>query len=335
MNLRYALASAALALLAFGLPAQTVTIKIASQAPENTPIGAGLAKLSADYKRISNGQVVLKVFHNGSQGDEEGMRQKMNTGLLDGALFDTFGLSHISPEAMALSAPAVIGDERELDAVLVKATPVIRRHIEEKGYQVGALTTVGWVRFFSHYTIKTPDDLRKYKIAVNPYEKELIELYKLAGLNIVMSPLTTMLQQLQAKSVDVFYTTPTYLSYQWTSYTGVASHMTDMRVCPVVGGIVFRKQSWERIPAQYREGLLAATEAVGRQVSTDFLLKESAIISDLSKNGLTVVGVSDSDRLAWRTEFAKAVEKGTGPVFTKEMMDLINQALAEYRSSHK
>ena len=335
MNLKSALASAVLAFLALGLPAQTITIKIASQAPENTPIGAGLSKLASDFKRISNGQVILKVFHNGSQGDEEGMRQKMNTGLLDAALFDTFGLSHISPEAMALSAPAVIGDENELEAVLAKATPVIRRHIEEKGYQVGALTTVGWVRFFSRYVIKTPDDLRKYKIAVNPYEKELIELYKLAGLNIVMSPLTTMLQQLQAKSVDVFYTLPTYLSYQWTSFAGVASHMTDMRVCPVVGGIIFRKQSWEKIPAQFREAMLAATEAVGQQVSSDFLKKETTIIADLSRNGLTVVSVSDADRLAWRSEFAKAVAKGTGPVYTKEMMDLINQTLAEYRSSHK
>jgi TRAP-type transport system periplasmic protein len=335
MNLKSALVSAVISFSAFSLAAQTVTLKIASQAPENTPIGSGLAKLAADYKRISNGRVVLKIFHNGSQGDEEGMRQKMNTGLLDGALFDTFGLSHISPEAMALSAPAVIADDKELVLVLAKTTPIIRRHIEEKGYQVGALTTIGWVRFFSRYSIRSPDDLRKYKIAVNPYETELIQLYKLTGLNIVMSPLTTMLQQLQAKSVDVFYTTPTYLAYQWTSFQSVASHMTDLRVCPVVGGIVFRKQSWEKIPPEFREGILAATEAMGDDVSREFAKKESTIVSDLSKNGLILVAVSDSDRLAWRADFAKAVEKGTGTVFTKEMMDIINSTLAEYRGSTK
>lgn len=335
MKLKTAALAATILAFALSLGAQTVTLKIASQAPENTPVGAGLAKLAAEYRRISGGRVQLRVFHNGSQGDEEGMRQKMNTGLLDGALFDTFGLTHISPETMALSAPAVIGDKDELDYVLERATPLIRKRIEEKGYQVGAMTMVGWVHFFSRYPIKSPDDLRKYRIAVNPYEKELIQLYKLAGLSIVLSPLTTMLQQLQARSVDVFYTTPSYLAYQWSSYASVASHMTGLKVCPVLGGIVFRKQSWERIPSEYREGILAATEAIGDEIGLEFTRKEASIVSDLSKNGLTLVEVGETERQAWRADFAKAVEKGTGTVFTKEMMDLINSSLAEYRGARK
>jgi TRAP-type C4-dicarboxylate transport system substrate-binding protein len=334
MKRSIAVVSASL-LLAFQLQAQTVTLRIASQAPENTPVGAGLAKLAAEYKRVSNGKVVLKVFHNGSQGDEDGMRQKMNTGLLDGALFDSFGLSHISPETMALCAPAVIGDKSELDYVLQRAEPVIRKHIEDKGFHVGALTMVGWVHFFSRYPIKTPTDLRKYKIAVNPYEKELIQLYKLAGLSIVMSPLTTMLQQLQTRSVDVFYTTPTYLSYQWSTYASVASHMTDVKVCPVIGGIVFRKQSWEKVPAECREAIEAANAAAGLEIGAEFLKKEATVVTDLQQYGLVLVQTSDEDKILWRNDFAKAVEKGTGSVFTQEMMDLINSSLAEYRNGKK
>jgi TRAP-type C4-dicarboxylate transport system substrate-binding protein len=331
-----ALASGILSIfLAATAGAAPITLKLASQAPENTPIGSGMAKLASELKRISKGEILLKVYHNGSQGDEEGMRQKMNTGLLDGALFDTFGLSHISPETMALSAPAVIADQGELEYVLEKTKPLIRSKIEAKGYEVIAFATIGWVRFFSRYPIATPQDLRKYKVAVNPYEKELMQLYKLAGLTIVLSPLTTTLQQLQSRAVDVFYTTPMYLSFQWSSFKDVGNQMTGLKVCPVVGGIVLTKRAWEKIPVAIQGEVAAACEAIGQGISNEFISKEDAIISDLKKFGLREVAVDAAGAKVWQEEFAIAVEKGTGTVYTREMMDLISQATREYRSKSK
>lgn len=328
-------ASTLIALCSTALWAAPITIKVASQAPENTPIGAGLARIAAEWKRISGGQLILRVFHNGTQGDEESMRQKMNTGLLDGALFDSFGLAHIAPEALSLCAPAVIADQEELDFVMTRAAPVIKGKMEDKGFRTLALTSIGWVRFYSRFAIAEPSDMRKYKIAVNPYEKELIQLYKLAGLNIVLTPITTMLQQLQARAVDIFYTTPMYLSFQWSMYKDVGSHMTDLKVCPVIGGIVLSKRAWEKIPESYRGEILKATESIAAEMSADFIKKENAIVADLARNGQKTVSVSAAAERAWRDEFARAVEKGTGTVFSKEMMDLIHAAQADFRKEEK
>ncbi len=331
MNARIYIAAVLATSIAGFVPAVPVTLKLASQAPENTPIGAGMAKLTAEFKRISGGQVQLKVYHNGSQGDEEGMRQKIDTGFLDGALFDTFGLSHISPEAMALSAPAVIADQDELNYVLKAARPLISDKIADKGYKVLAFATIGWVRFFSRYAIASPKDLRKYRVAVNPYEKELMQLYKLAGLSIVLSPLTTTLQQLQSRSVDVFYTTPMYLSFQWSSYKDVGSKMTGLKVCPVVGGIVLSNRAWDKVPEAARQPILDSAQAVADEISAEFIDKEDSIISELKKYGLTEVAVGPAELAEWRSQFAEAVEKGTGSVYTREMMDLINGSIADYR----
>jgi TRAP-type C4-dicarboxylate transport system substrate-binding protein len=332
---RSILAALAAMTLASFAAAEPIVLKFASQAPENTPVGSGLAQLASDFKRVTNGEVTLRVFNNSSQGDEASMRQKMDTGLLDGAVFDTFGLSHISPEMMAICAPAVIRDRGELDYILKKTNALSTSRIEEKGYKVLGYASVGWVHFFSRYTISNPDDLRKYRIAVNPYEKELMELYKLAGLNIVLAPSTTMLQQLQAKSVDIFYTTPMYLSYQWTSYQSVANHMTELKVCPVVGGIVLRKKSWDKIPAQYQQAIMDATANVAMKISDEFMQKEDGIVNGLTKYGLTIVPSTEAENTQWRDQFAEAVAKGTGKVFPKDMIDLINQSLAEYRGKKK
>jgi TRAP-type transport system periplasmic protein len=333
---RRLIACIALSFLAASIHADpAIILKFASQAPENTPIGAGMAKLGAEIKRLSGGGVVFRVYGNGSQGDEEGMRQKMDTGLLDGALFDTFGLTHLSPEAMSLSAPALIADQAELDRVMVDAIPFMRDKISAKGYHVAAFATIGWVRFFSRYDISTPDDLKKYKIAVNPYEKELMQLYKLAGLSIVLAPMTTVLQQLQSRSVDVFYTTPTYMSYQWSSFKDVGSKMVGLKVCPVIGGIIISNRAWAKIPDEIKSDFDAACDGVAAEISKEFTEKETVVIEGLKKYGLSEIPISEAQLGAWRTEFAKAVEKGTGTVYTREMLDLIRAAIAEHRRAKK
>jgi len=315
--------------------APAVSLRIASQAPENTPIGAGMSKLAADVLKLSNGRVSLKVYHNGSQGDEEGMRQKMDTGLLDGALFDTFGLTHISPEAMAISAPALIFDQAELEYVMKTAAPFMRDKLAAKGYRSVAFATIGWIRFFSRYEIRTPADLRKYRVAVNPYEKELIQLYKYAGLSVVLAPMTTILQQLQAKSVDVFYTTPTYLSYQWSSFKDVGSRMVGLRVCPVIGGVILSNRAWAKIPEDLKGPFAEACVDAAESISSEFILKEDGIIASLKGYGLSETSLSDAELSLWREEFAMAVEKGTGTVYTKEMLDLIGKSIAEHRKARK
>jgi TRAP-type C4-dicarboxylate transport system substrate-binding protein len=126
-----------------------------------------------------------------------------------------------------------------------------------------------------------------------------------------------------------------YLSYQWTSYQSVANHMTELKVCPVVGGIVLRKKSWDKIPAQYQQAIMDATANVAMKISDEFMQKEDGIVNGLTKYGLTIVPSTEAENTQWRDQFAEAVAKGTGKVFPKDMIDLINQSLAEYRGKKK
>ena len=50
---------------------RTVTIKMASPVPENTPWGYFFNQLAADWRRITNGEVELIVYHNGVAGSEK------------------------------------------------------------------------------------------------------------------------------------------------------------------------------------------------------------------------------------------------------------------------
>ena len=120
---------------AFG---QKQTLKIASIAPENTPWGASLNKLAAEWKTITNGEIELKVYHNGIAGSEADMLRKLKLGQIQGAVFTSFGLNEITPEVLTLSCPFLIRDNAELDLALAGIRGDLEAKIESKGFKIAA-----------------------------------------------------------------------------------------------------------------------------------------------------------------------------------------------------
>jgi TRAP-type C4-dicarboxylate transport system substrate-binding protein len=105
-----------------------VTIKIASPIPESTPWGRFLNEVANDWRKISNGEVDIIVYHNGVAGTEKDVVRSLRVNQIQAALLSTLGLYEISPEVMTLSCPFLIRDDDELDLVLSG----LRADLEEK-----------------------------------------------------------------------------------------------------------------------------------------------------------------------------------------------------------
>lgn len=315
--------------------AQTVNLKMASQAPESSPIGQGLSKLSAEWSKATGGKVKLRVYHGGSLGDEESFRQKMNTGLLDAGVFTSQGVAAVVPDIMSFSAPSLFADQEEFDYAFSRLGPELERKLEENGFVSLGMEPMGWVRMFSRSPVAVPDDLRRQKLGINPYDSALIQFFKLLGMNVVTVQPTLLLQKMQAKSVDAFYTSPVYFSYQWSSYSGVISSMTDVRLAPFMGCMLIRRQSWERIPEAQRKTLLGVTATVAAEIEAEMMAKEGAIISDLAAHGLNVVRPNERQAAEWQKVFSEALAKDSLGLFPQQMVAKIRSVIAEYRAGKR
>jgi TRAP-type C4-dicarboxylate transport system substrate-binding protein len=315
----------------FSPAAETVVLKVASPLPENTAVGQGLERMAADWYRLSHGAVSVRVYH-GTLGDDESRRQKIDTGLLDGGLFTSSGVSLLIPEAMAFSAPQAISTQEELDYVLRDLRPYLEARTQVRGFIALAFATGGWVNFFSHDPIRRPSDLRKHTLAVNLYDPALNQVFKDFGVKTAPVSSSNLLQLLQTKAVDVFFTSPAYLSYQWSSYSSLTPYMSEVRVAPFLGCLILKRKSWERVPEKYRSLLFANAEAVCGKMSQDLLRQEVETVAALQAQGLTVVRVTDAERLEWREAFYRAIGDDSAQAFSAETLRLIQKSLQRFHS---
>jgi TRAP-type transport system periplasmic protein len=315
--------------------AAPIVIKLAAQVPENSPIGHGILKLAGEWKRVSGGEVLLKAYLGGVLGEDESMRQKLGTKLIDGIVVSNAGMGPLVPEFMALSAPSLIRDESEVAVALEALRPVLDKRLSEKGLVPLAIIMGGWIRFFSRAPIATPDDLRAMRFSISPYDVSLLQFLKVMGVNVVPVPYGLQLQKFQTGAVDVMFTSPVYMSYQWSSYAKVITSMTDVPISPFLGCFVLRADAWEKIPPALRPKLAAATADVASEIETEMLEKEKTVMKELSSYGLRIIVPTRAQYGKWMDDFSRAIASDRSDAFPRAGVDVIRKALERSRAEKR
>ncbi len=317
--------------LAFASAAETVTLRMAAYVPANSPWDIGLKRLASEFDRISGGTVRITFPQSVRVSNENDIIQKMKLGV-DGALFTTYGIAEIYPDTMALSMPWLIHNDKELDAVLQAVEPLIRTKLEER-YAVLVVSKGGWVRYFSKRPIVYPEDFDGLRMSVNVNDDKLMRLLQSVGARPVKGDMSGLLLQLNSNAVDAFYLSPVFVASLWSQYKGKISWMSPFRVSPFIGAIVFNRSSWDRIPEALRPKLEEAAHTLAAKMREESEKIEGEAIDALLKDGLRTWAYPADAEARWNTVYS---QKGAGLVasmFSADMLDVINTALAKVRKS--
>jgi TRAP-type transport system periplasmic protein len=231
-------------------PAGGQTIKLASLAPAGSTWDIGLKQIAADWKKVSNGSVTVKIYPGGIAGDEADVIRKIRIGQIQAAGLTGIGLSRIHNGVLAIQLPMVVRTDAELTYVLEKLKPVMEQELAQRQFKVLFWMPVGWVHFFSKSPVTGPDDLRKQKLFTWAGDPDGLQTWKEAGFTPIPLAITDMMTSLQSGMVEAFSATPlSAASYQWF---GLAKNMCDMKWAPLIGGLVISTPAWESIPADVR-----------------------------------------------------------------------------------
>ena len=309
-----------------------VIIRLASLVPENTAWGAGINRLAAEWSRISNGEVEVIVFHNGTAGGEGEVLRKLKINQIQAAVFTSMGVSQIMPEVMALSYPFLIRNDEELAFVMQKLKPQLDAKIQQNGYATMAWACAGWIKIFSKTPVLTPDDLRKIKLAAPPDEQQMLQAFRLMGYQIVPVGLPDCLVSLRSGMIDSVYLSPIYVA--GNQIFGVAGNMTNVNLAPFMGGIFLNNTAWRKIPEKYKPQFLDVCKKLEKEIESSISGFESEAVSTMTKYGLKVNNPSPQQLQTWYDDTAKFennLTTGSPPVFNKEYYLLIKGILAEYR----
>ena len=306
--------------------AQALTLKIGTVAPAGSPWAESLRRLSADWNRISGGQVRLKIYAGGIAGEEEDMIRKMRIGQLDGAALTQLGWGLLDPGILALSTPFLIQEEQELERVMDQSSDYFAQRLADQGYSLFAFSKAGWVHFFGREPLVVPEDLMRMKLGVPAGSAEFVDTWRKIGFNAFSLPFGDILVGLQTGMIDAFYAPPLVAAtFQWF---GSARYMTALPVAPVVGAVIMDSRSLDRIPEQLREELLATFDDLGLQLNRQMVSLEEEALRAMERQGLQIQTVAPEAAERWRGIVGEAIDAVLGRIIPRDSYQLIADLVA-------
>jgi TRAP-type C4-dicarboxylate transport system substrate-binding protein len=277
--------------------------------------------------------VNLNIYAGGKLGGEAEMVGLMKLDSLQAALLTTVGLSEIERGVAGLqNIPMGFRTLEEVDYVGGKLQPMLEKRLEEKGFVVLFWSDAGWIRFFSNKSATTPDEMRKLKMFSWSGFPAQVEIYKSAGFNAVPLETADIVPSLQTGLIEAVPLPPFFaMAGQVDSR---APHMLELNWAPIVGALVVRKASWEKLPADVREKLMKSAKVAGAEIKAAGRKEMTESVAAMEKRGLRVTKVTPEVEAEWRKAAEAVYPQVRGKLVPEEIFDEATKFVSEYRSKH-
>jgi TRAP-type C4-dicarboxylate transport system substrate-binding protein len=111
--------------------------------------------------------------------------------------------------------------------------------------------------------------------------------------------------------------------------------MTDVNWALLLGAVVIDKKVWDKIPAEVRPAILAATRETGRQLSIQTRADEIESVEAMKKRGLNVVKPGPAEIESWHKLLASVFPLVRGKYMPAEAFDAVIKFSSDYRQQKK
>jgi len=275
-----------------------LTIKLASPLPEATEWNNALLRMAEEWSAISDGLIQVKIYPGGIAGGEGDIIRKMRIGQLDAGVFSAFGLKAIVPETLVLTLPGLILNDRELNFILDNFVWRFDERFREEGFEVLAWSQSGWAHIYSDVPVSSIAELKRRRLAVVDTESATSSGFKSLGFNIVPIGINETIVALQSGLANSVAAPPMIAAaFQWFA---LAPYMSDLRLTPVIGGLLLSRRVWLQIPSEYHDALRSSMAGVARTFSSVSARLNYEAIAVMKDNGLQVVITDEDSRNEWR-----------------------------------
>jgi TRAP-type C4-dicarboxylate transport system substrate-binding protein len=309
-------------------------MKLGTLVPVGTSYHKSLMTMGETWRKESAGTVDLNLFAGGKLGGEAEMVGLMKLNSLQFAMLTAVGLSEIEPGVTALqNIPMGFRTLDEVDYVGEKLRPKLEKRLADKGFIVLFWTDAGWVRFFANKPVTHPDDLKKLKLFSWSGYPAQVEIYKSAGFNAVPLETADIVPSLQTKLIDAVPLPPFFAMASQVDTR--APNMVEVNWAPIVGALVVRKESWEKIPAEVRAKLMAAAATAGNDIKAAGRKEMTESVTAMEKRGLKVTKLTPELETEWRKTAESVYPQIRGKIVPEDVFDEALKLLAEYRANQQ
>lgn len=314
--------------------AAPMKIKLGTLAPVGTSYHKTLMTMAESWRKDSGATVELSMYAGGKLGGEAEMVGLMKANSLQAAMLTAVGLMEIEPAVAGLqNIPMGFRTLDEVDHVGAQLQPMLEKRLSDKGFLVLFWSDTGWVRFFSNKPVHRPDDLRKLKLFSWSGYPEQVQIYKEAGFNAVSLETADIVPSLQTKLIDAVPAPPFFAMASQMDTR--APFMLELNWAPLVGAVVVRKESWEKIPADVRAKLAATAATAGRDIKAAGRKESEESVTAMEKRGLKVTKVTAEMEAEWRAAAEAVYPQVREKLVPPDIFDQTMKLLQAYRAAPK
>jgi TRAP-type C4-dicarboxylate transport system substrate-binding protein len=311
--------------------AAPVRIKLGTLAPQGSTWHQLLLEMAQKWSEASNGQVELKVYAGGTQGNEGEMIRKISIGQLQAAAITAIGLHEITPEPQVEDVPFLIDSYEEYDYVHAKLRPRLDEALAKKGYIPIHWGEVGFAYFFSTEPYRTPAEFAKGKIFTWNGDPAAEAAWKRAGFRPVVLSSTDLIPALSSRMVNIVSQPPLYAFT--THIFEKADNMLNLHWGFLTGATVVKKDVWDRIATDVQKKLLQIAEDYGERTRQDVRKQNEDAIEQMKKRGLTINEPADVQEWHRIADLADTVIRGK--VVPAGIYDELIRIRNEFRAQHR
>jgi TRAP-type C4-dicarboxylate transport system substrate-binding protein len=221
----------------------------------------------------------------------------------------------------------------EVDHVLKKMSGFFKKGFEKKGYVLLGWSEGGFVRLMSTTPISSIDDLKKAKVWTWEAAPMAEAIFDATGVSAIPLSVPDVLVGLQTGLVDVVYAPPAgAISLQW--FTKVR-YLTDVPLIYLAGGILVKKNIFERISKRYQGTLMELLQQYMVKMKEVIRNENREAIRVMANHGIKIVHPSDEQTAKFKQIAKKAIEQLNDTRFSKAVLEQIYTHLEEHRKEKK
>lgn len=309
-----------------------VRIKIATVVPEGSSWVKCMREISKEAKRQMN--VELTIYPGGILGDANSTLDQIKYKKIDGGGFMGSTISNMCPKLRILDLPHKYRNLDEWKYVFKKIKKEVSQDLEKNNLIVLGWSYGGFVDIYSQNPIRTLHDFQKAKVWFSPGDPLMDSLFGKMKIHGVPMSTTNTFSALQTGLINCVYNTPYgVMAMQW--HTNV-KYRTRYPIVNTMGAVVVTKESFEKIPKQYRKLFLSICNKHFQKLAGEIEGQNRKAEKDLAERFHIETVEPDQH---WRQVSERigneiAIEQ-INKLYSKEFYYRIENYLNEYRKNKK
>lgn len=307
--------------------AQSVTIKLGTLAPAGSAWHDALKEMAQRWEEASRGQVKLRIYAGGAQGDEGDMVRKLAIGQLQAAAISNVGMHDVVPEPQTFSAPLLFKDETEMECAFGRVKDQLEAALRKRGLVPLQWSRIGTAAFFCKAPFKTPGEMARAKMFAWEGDPATVKAWRTAGFHPVVLSSTDIVPALSTGMVDCVSNVPLYMLT--TRAFEKARYMVDLPLGFIVGATVVRKETWDQIPPDVQTRLLEIAREIGAKIDAEVRRLNTDAVDAMKKQGLEIVPAAPEE---WRPTLERSWAVIRGEVVPAAFFDQVQTARDACRS---